>query len=46
MTTTTFLRLIWEHLCSVTTEPEARLCLTRTARVRPITGNPVGGWRV
>ncbi len=42
--TTTFLRLLWEHLCSVTTDPEARTCLVRTAIARPITFGPIHGW--
>lgn len=40
-----FCRLLAEHLISVTTEPEARTCLVRTARVRPVTGNAIHGWR-
>lgn len=43
--TTTFLHLLWEHLAARTTEPAARLCLVRTAAVRPVTGNPLTGWR-
>lgn len=42
--TTTFLRLLWEHLASVTTDPEARRTLLRTAARRPVTGGPIHGW--
>jgi hypothetical protein len=40
-----FLHLLTEHLCGCTTDPAARLCLCRTAMSRPITGNPIHGWR-
>jgi hypothetical protein len=43
--TATFLRLLRAHLCSATTEPQQRLCMVRVARVRPITGSPITGWR-
>lgn len=43
-TTTKFLHLLWEHLCSFTTEPQARLALVRTAKARPVTGGPIHGW--
>ena len=43
--TTTFLRLLWEHFASVTTDPEARLTLARTLAHRPVTGNFIHGWR-
>lgn len=42
--TTTFLRLLAEHLIAMTTDPEARICLVRTATRRPITGGPIHGW--
>lgn len=45
-TTTSFLRLLWEHLVSFTTEPQARECLVRTAKARPITGGPIHGWNL
>lgn len=43
-TTTKFLRLLWEHLVSCTTDPQARLALVRTAKVRPVTGGMIQGW--
>lgn len=43
--TTQFLHLLWEHLCSFTTDPQARLALVRTAKARPITGGPIHGWK-
>lgn len=39
-----FLALLWEFLCSRDTD-NAHLALFRIAKVRPITGDPVAGWR-
>ncbi len=41
---TAFLHVLWEHLCS-RSNYDGHLCLTRTAQARPITGDPITGWR-
>jgi hypothetical protein len=43
-TTAKFLHLLWEHFCSCTTDPEARTCLLRTAKARPVAVGPIHGW--
>jgi hypothetical protein len=44
MNPTTFLRLLRTHLIACTTDPADRLCLVRTAKVRPIIGWLIHGW--